>query len=136
MILSGNAIKRIINQGDLIVEPKPVIKEASIKIHLSDSFGKSRERFGQREEYTLEPKEFVLALSAEKIKISDKYAGLYDGYIGLSSQGVSSHFGSMLIDPGFEGRVTLELFNASDKPITLKKGMRVGHLMILKVSQS
>ena len=136
MILSGKAIKRLLDRGDLVIDPKPVIKESSVKIHLSDRFGKSRKDLKQKEEYLLKPQGFVLALSAEKIKISDRYAGLYDGYIGFSSQGVTSHLGSMLIDPGFEGQITLEIFNASNAPVSLKKEMRIGHLMILKVIES
>lgn len=136
MILSGKAIKRLLDKADLIIDPKPIIKEASIKIHLSDRFGKNRGDLGQKEEYVLKPQEFVLSLSAEKVKISNRYAGLYDGYIGFSSQGITSHLGSMLIDPGFEGRITLEIFNASNTSVTLKKGMRIGHLMIVKVVES
>jgi deoxycytidine triphosphate deaminase len=126
MILSGKAIKRLLDQGDLVIDPRPIIKEASVKIHLSNFFGKSRGGLEQKEEYVVKPQEFVLSLSVEKIKISDSYAGLYDGYIGFSAQGVTSHLGSMLIDPGFEGRVTLEIFHASNASVTLKKGMRIG----------
>ena len=62
------------------------------------------------------------------------HAGLYDGSTTLARIGITSHMGSMLISPGFfEGNLTLEIFNASDKSFVLKAGMRIGQLLILKL---
>lgn len=41
--------------------------------------------------------------------------------------------GSMLMSPGSDGNLTLEIFNASDKPFLLKTGMRIGQLLIIKL---
>jgi len=61
------------------------------------------------------------------------HAGLYDGSTTLARVGITSHMGSMLISPGSEGNLTLEIFNASDKSFVLKAGMRIGQLLILKL---
>ncbi|OGM11729.1 hypothetical protein A2Z22_04990 [Candidatus Woesebacteria bacterium RBG_16_34_12] len=135
MILSAKNIQRIIEKGELQVKPEPKFKEASIKIHLSGEIGSTVNNKKKENIYKLKPKEFVLATSLEQIKLSEKYAGLYDGYVGLAKQGIITHMGSMLIDPGFEGKLILEIFNASDKEIILRGGDRVGQLAIIKVSR-
>jgi len=61
------------------------------------------------------------------------HAGLYDGSTTLARVGITSHMGSMLISPGSEGNLTLEIFNASDKSFVLNAGMRIGQLLILKL---
>lgn len=135
MILSGEAIKRLLKSGEIKITPEPIIKEASVKIHFSGEFGINRSDINNTGTITLQPKEFILGLSKEKISLSDKFAGFYDGYIGLSSQRIMSHIGSMFIDPGFSGQILLEIFNISDKVVTLEKNMRAGHLIIFEVSK-
>lgn len=133
MILSGKSIEDIIGKGLLKVSPKPQVKEASIKVFLSSKIGKERNNYKDFKEYELQPKEFVLALSQEHFEFSEDYSGLYDNHIHISSFGVFTHMGSMLIEPKFKGQILLEIYNASDKPFKLKAGMRVGNLMIVPV---
>ena len=120
MIYSGAAIKRLISQGKIKVEPQVEIKEASIKVHFS-------------EKITLKPKEFLITQSKEHFVLSSDLAGLYDGYTHLARKGVITHLGSMFVDPGSNGQITLEIFNASDKEVIIEKGDRAGHLVILSV---
>ena len=133
MILSGKAIEELIQSGQLKVRPAAETKEVSIKIHLSGSFGKERESLKEVESYELKPKEFILGTSLESFEFPSNYAGLYDNHIHMAREGIFTHLGSMLIEPGFSGQFLLEIFNSSDKPMKLEKGMRVGNLMILKV---
>lgn len=133
MILSRDTIQKEIDKKTLVIIPEPVIKEASIKIHLSGEFGVTRGNYDSLESYTLKPKGFILAKSREKITMPLDIAGLYDGYIGVSAQGLLTHCCSMFLDPGFDGHVTLEIFNASDKEFILEKGMRVGHVVFMRV---
>jgi dCTP deaminase len=120
MILSGNAIMTLLTQCKIKIEPEPEIKEASIKIHFSQSF-------------TIKPKEFLTTTSIETIEIPEDLAGLYDGYSHLARKGVTTHLGSMFIDPGFKGNITLEVFNVSDKEVNIESGERAGHLILFEV---
>ena len=120
MVYSGEGIRKLISEGKLKVEPAPEIKEASIKIHFSSQL-------------TVNPKEFVIAKSKETIKMSKDLAGLYDGYTHLARKGILTHLGSMFVDPGTDGQLTFEVFNASDTLITIEEGERAGHLIILQV---
>ncbi|KKR68386.1 MAG: Deoxycytidine triphosphate deaminase [Microgenomates group bacterium GW2011_GWA2_40_6] len=124
MILSGKTIKKLLDDKIIVVSPPAEVKEASIKIHFSDSFGKNRNELKPIKEYILKPKEFVVCLTKENITLPDNYAGLYDTHISLSSVGVITHMGSMLIEPGFSGQILLEIFNASDTDVILNKDAR------------
>lgn len=39
------------------------------------------------------------------------------------------------MDPGFEGRITLELYNANSLPIELRAGRRICQLVFCKMDQ-
>ena len=133
MILSGKTIERYIQEKKITIDPEPIIKESSIKIHLSDQFAQVDEGFETRESYIIEPKEFILGRSKEKVTLPSDIAGLYDGYTHLSRKGIMTHLSSMFVDPGTDGYITFEIFNASDREVMLEAGMRVGHLIFLEV---
>lgn len=133
MILSKDSIQKLLDDKHLKVIPAPSLKEASIKMHLSSRFAQVGHDFTNHMTYTLKPKEFVLALTKEKITMPLDYAGLYDGYTHLSRKGIITHMGSMFVDPGSDCHITLEIFNASDHEIILKEGIRVGHLIIIQM---
>lgn len=133
MILSAPSIQKLLDAGTLNIEPEAILKDASIKIHLSNHFAKIGEEYTEQSSYTLKPKEFILALTKEKVIFPMTHAGLYDGYTHLSRKGIMTHMGSMYIDPGSDCHITLEIFNASDKEIVIEEGMRVGHVVVLEV---
>ena len=59
--------------------------------------------------------------------------GFYDGYAKLSQQGVTTHLGSMFVDSDTNGRLTLEIYNFTDKDILIEKGDRCGQLILMEV---
>ncbi len=133
MLLSDQSITRLLKEKKLRITPKPVLKSASIRLHLSDQFAKPAGHILTQPSYILEPKKLILSSTLERITMPDDHAGLYDGSTTLARFGITSHMGSMLISPGAEGNLTLEIFNASDTAFTLKEGMRIGQLLILKM---
>lgn len=133
MLLSDRSIKQLLKKKHLIVEPKPILKSASIRLHLSDQFAKPEGKVERKASYVLKPKKLILSSTIEHIKMPRDLAGLYDGSTTLARVGITSHMGSMFISPGSDGNLTLEIFNASDKPFVLKAGMRIGQLLILKL---
>lgn len=40
------------------------------------------------------------------------------------------------VDPGFEGQITFELFNASDTPILLTAGTRIAQLVFAEMTEA
>jgi dCTP deaminase len=133
MILSDRSIKQLLRSKKLIIIPEPEVKSASVRLHLSDQFAQPFGRIERKTSYALQPKKLVLSSTSERIKLPDDHAGLYDGSTTLARIGITTHMGSMLVSPGSDGNLTLEIFNASDKTFVLKAGMRIGQLIILKL---
>lgn len=133
MLLSDRSIKQLLKKKSLIVDPPPILKSASIRLHLSDQFAKPEGKVERKASYILKPKKLILSSTIERIKMPCDHAGLYDGSTTLARVGITSHMGSMFISPGSEGNLTLEIFNASDKSFILKTGMRIGQLLIIRL---
>ena len=73
---------------------------------------------------SIPPKGFVLATTLEYVKIPNDICAFIEGRSSVGRTGLFIH-NAGLIDPGFEGQITLELFNASNDTIYLKPGMRI-----------
>lgn len=80
----------------------------------------------------LPPKGFILATTEEYIKASPKYAIYVEGRSSVGRLGLQVH-NAGFVDPGFEGQITLELFNASDVPIALMPGRRICQITVLEL---
>jgi dCTP deaminase len=135
MLLSDQSIQELLTQQKLKVTPEPTLKSASLRLHLSHQFAKPAGQIQNQDTYILLPKELILSSTLEHITMPNDHAGLYDGSTTLARFGITSHMGSMLISPGSDGNLTLEIFNASDTAFTLKADMRIGQLLILKMEK-
>jgi len=82
----------------------------------------------------IEPKSAVLASSAEEVYMPQGYMGLLQTKGSLARLCVSLHFSDGQIDPGFRGKVTFEIFNASDFKIRIRKFQAIGNLYVLKAA--
>jgi deoxycytidine triphosphate deaminase len=135
MLLSDRSITELLKKKRLIIRPTPILKSASIRLHLSNQFAKPEGTVERKSSYLLKSKKLILSSTVEHITMPDDHAGLYDGSTTLARVGITSHMGSMFISPGSVGNLTLEIFNASDKSFVLKSGMRIGQLLILKLDR-
>lgn len=80
----------------------------------------------------LPPKGFILATTEEYIKASSKYAIYVEGRSSIGRMGLQVQ-NAGFVDPGFEGQITLELFNASDVPIALMPGRRICQIVVIEL---
>ena len=133
MLLSDRSIKQLLKKKQLIIQPPPILKSASIRVHLSDQFAKPDGNIEQKTSHLLKPKQLILSSTLEHLKMPCDHAGLYDGSTTLARVGITSHMGSMFISPGSEGNLTLEIFNASEKAFLLQSKMRIGQILIMKL---
>lgn len=78
------------------------------------------------------PKGFVLAATKEYLKIPNNLSAYVEGRSSVGRKGLQVQ-NAGYIDPGFEGTITLELFNASDVPIALKPGRRICQLVFFEL---
>ena len=149
MILSDKTIKKMLLSGELSISPleEIQIQPASVDIRLGDTFSivKSSETvitFRDHLEYDmitkgtflLQPHQFVLATTMEYFKLPNDLTAFVEGRSSVGRMGLFIQNAGW-VDPGFEGEITLELYNASDKPILLESGKRVGQLVFAQLDQ-
>ncbi len=70
-----------------------------------------RNEFGQLNSFCLEPNEFVLAMTHERITIPRNLIGLVEGRSTYARLGLSMHQTAPWIQPGWSGPIVLEIKN-------------------------
>lgn len=80
------------------------------------------------ESITLAPRQFILGHSMEYIKLPENISAEVEGRSSFARLGIEVHMTASLIDPGFQGVLTFEIFNAGPNPIKLYPGLRIGQL--------
>ncbi|HLE96336.1 MAG TPA: dCTP deaminase [Candidatus Thermoplasmatota archaeon] len=152
MILSDRDILDRLRKGDLVVDPiddlSVQVQPASIDLRLGEDFLVFRHTAvpfidpsaEPSEPYTepihiprggtfvLHPGEFALGTTHERVAIPNDLVARVDGRSSLGRLAVVVHSTAGFIDPGFRGRITLELSNLGRIPVALRPGMRVCQL--------
>lgn len=85
------------------------------------------------EHMVLLPGQMVLAHSFEYLKLPPDVAGDLEGRSSYARLGLEVHQTAGMIDPGFEGVITLELVNNGPNPIPLFPGLRIAQLRLVRV---
>ncbi len=80
----------------------------------------------ENERFFLHPGEFALGMTRERIGIADDLVGWLDGRSSLARLGLMVHITAHSIDPGWDGHITFEFFNAGRLPLGLHSGLRIG----------
>ncbi|MCG9127335.1 dCTP deaminase [Candidatus Poribacteria bacterium] len=75
--------------------------------------------------FTMQPGEFVLAATQEKLELADDVMARLEGRSSLGRLGIIVHSTAGLFDPGWVGNATLELGNLGRMPVKLYPGMRI-----------
>ncbi len=75
--------------------------------------------------FYLHPGEFVLGITLQRVVLPNDVAGRLDGRSSLARLGLMVHATAHTIDPGWNGRITLEFFNCGRLPVALRPGMRI-----------
>lgn len=152
MILSDISIKKMLDSGELSVEPlcDEAIQPASIDCRIGNHFltlddtattdgvitfneqTKYREITG--DSIVLPPHSFILATTMEYIKLPDNFSAFVEGRSSIGRLGLFIQNAGW-VDAGFEGAITLELYNANSLPIKLEAGRRVCQLVLCKMDQ-
>ena len=84
--------------------------------------------------FFLRPLEFALGVTVEHIVVPDDLVARLDGKSSLGRVGLLIHATAGLVDPGWEGRLTLELMNLAPFPITLFAGMKIGQISFIQMT--
>ena len=90
----------------------------------------------QNNTYPLPPSGRVLACTQERIKIPNDVVGLVQAKSSIARGFLLVHMGAGLIDPGYEGTITLEIANLSEFYYALRPGMAVARLVLMRLSSA
>lgn len=87
---------------------------------------------------TLQPGEFVLAATLERIGLARTLVGTVSSLSHVARFGLGATLGADLINPGFGCGVltplTLELFNHNPRALVLTTGMPIAHLRLIRLT--
>ena len=150
VVLSDRDIKKALKSGRIKVSPLPDLKtqlgSCSIDLRLGNSFRVfeysknayidplkkdagievTREiKVKKGEKFMIQPGDFVLAVTMEKITISPDLLGRLEGRSSLGRLGIVVHSTASVFDPGWDGNTVLELGNLSRIAVALYPGMRI-----------
>lgn len=81
----------------------------------------------------IKPHSFILGTTIEIINIPNDITALIEGRSSVGRRGLFIH-NAGLIDSGFSGQITLELFNASDFPLHISPGKRICQIMFFQMT--
>ena len=146
-MLSDRDIKNLIDDKKLIIKPfrQKNVGCASIDLTLGNIFIRyenaidtrsnniSRKLF-KSSNILLEPGQFVLGVTKEKIEIPNGYYGFIETRGNFSRAGISVSCDDGHIDPGTDGLVTLEIKNNNNVPVKIHSGDLICQLFIFRLS--
>lgn len=151
MILSDGTLRAMLSRGELTVEPLAdyCIQPASIDLRLGRTFLKVDEdafdtihldrpiryREVTLDEIVMPPGSFMLASTMEFVRLPTDVTAFVEGRSSIGRIGLFVQNAGW-VDPGFEGELTLELFNANRQPIRLQSGRRICQLVFARMDQA
>ncbi len=150
MILSDFDLENYIREKRLVVKPfeKEIIRENGIDLRLSDEVARHNparpatkivdpsDADSIKDEYVVEKrqKEMVIEPLTQVLLSTHEIVGLPDNLMGfVELRSTWARHGLFMpptiIDAGFQGNVTLEVFNSSRFPILLRPKVRFAHII-------
>lgn len=155
-MLSSGDIRKAIESGDLVVEPlfKGSIRPAGLRLHLGETLLKplpgkvvdvknnvapdyQEIKITLDKPYRLEPSEFILAATYEKVTVGAEIGFFIEGRSTLARVGLTVVQTAMMVYPGHTQRaVTLELANHGPNPILLYPKMKIARVALVRLSSA
>jgi dCTP deaminase len=154
-VLSDRSIKKALAAGRLGIEPldEQAIQPASVDLRLDSVFRvfKTSSRpyvdvaqevddltelveISPEEPFVIQPGSFCLGSTLETITIPNDIVARVDGKSSLGRLGLLVHATAGYVDPGWTGKLTLELSNQSQMPIALYYGMRIAQISFIELT--
>lgn len=149
MILSDKTIREEVVKKRIKIEPleDECIQASSVDLHLSNEFlvfnhaqhflvdvkqgiGELTDKviIGEDKKFIVHPNEFVLGSTVESVAIPIDLAGRLEGKSSLGRIGIIVHATAGVVNPGWEGKLTLEIHNIGKIPVALYPGMKIAQI--------
>ncbi|HVP04161.1 MAG TPA: dCTP deaminase [Dehalococcoidia bacterium] len=154
-VLSDHTIREALKSGRIGIEPldEGAIQPASVDVRLDSTFRIFRVtsrpyvdvqqpmddltelvEIAPEEPFVIQPGSFCLGSTVETITLPDDIVARVDGKSSLGRLGLLVHATAGYVDPGWTGKLTLELSNQSQMPIALYYGMRIAQISFLEMT--
>jgi dCTP deaminase len=154
-VLSDRSIREAVHAKRIGIDPldEDLIQPASVDIRLAREFRIFRVtsrpyldvqhpmedltelvEIEPEEPFILHPGSFCLGSTIETITLPDDIVARVDGKSSLGRLGLLVHATAGYVDPGWTGKLTLELSNQSQMPIGLYLGMRIAQISFLEMT--
>ena len=154
-VLSDHDIAALLASGRVKVEPYDAadLQPSSVDLHLDRSFRVFRNNryafidvrapqpdltellnVADEEPFVLHPGEFVLGQTLEWVELPNDLVARLEGKSSLGRLGLLIHSTAGYVDPGWKGKLTLELSNVAKLPIALYFGMKIGQISFFEMS--
>ncbi len=154
-VLSDHSIKEALASGHLVIDPfdEDAVQPASVDLRLDRAFRTFRvttrpfvdvrepvddltelSTIGTDEPFVIQPGAFCLGSTVETITLPDDIVARVDGKSSLGRLGLLVHATAGYVDPGWTGKLTLELSNQSQMPIALYYGMRIAQISFYRLT--
>ncbi|MEK7453020.1 MAG: dCTP deaminase [Patescibacteria group bacterium] len=150
MILSDKTIKEMLKSGELMIDPvkEESVQPASVDCYLGDHFlvvdrdymdvitldSEIIYKEINNNTITIPPHSFLLATIREYIKLPNNIVAFVEGRSSIGRMGLFIQNAGW-VDPGFEGKITLELYNANSLPIKLQADRRICQLVFCRMDK-
>ncbi len=163
MVLSDGELWDAINQGKLRLKPLPdtsAVQPSSIDLKLYRKIRVHRQNAVEGIEvdpatvdmddhirtytkgvdlrsksFPLAPHTFVIGQTTERVTLPLEFAARIEGKSSLGRLGVTVHMTAPKIDPGFDNRITLEIYNFGSFTLKLSEGMKICVLIVERLGQ-
>ncbi|MDD3046172.1 MAG: dCTP deaminase [Candidatus Pacebacteria bacterium] len=154
MILSDRDIKKCLEEKKIIITPEPNYEKqlgsASLDLRLGNefkvfednkrSFIDTRDKdsllgttrlitLKDGEPFVFHPHQFILGITMEEVFLPDDIAARIDGRSSLGRLGIVIHSTAGHIDPGFKGKIVLEMENIGMIPVLIYPETRICQLV-------
>ena len=150
MVLSDKSLKELLSRNDLVITPysEDQLGPTSIDLHLGHSIVKytcasvdlkqnqnSYTSFQiPSEGYAIQPGEFILASTYEKVTIPNGYQGFVETRGSIARAGLQVHNTDGHIDPGSDHVITLEIVNNNNIPVIIYSGISICQIFLIKLT--
>ena len=157
MVLSDALIMSALRDGKIKIDPWQMedVQPASVDLHLHNliqiyvgnaaagdrlDLRKPAESFLREHKlvedlpYWLNPGQFILASTEEWITLSPDIVARLEGKSSLGRVGLDIHATAGYVDPGWDGRLTLEISNKAPVPVSLYVGMSICQISFIEMS--
>lgn len=117
----------------LIFEPGPFSSEGIEPIDIDEAKNVKTTKI-VADEYVLQPHELILCSTQEYVDIPHDMQAQVHGKSSIGRLGLLVHITAGFIDPGFKGKIVLEMYNLNARPIILRAGKPICQMSMTHLS--